>query len=179
MRGYIKGFAYQICRSVDAWLRLSESEALYLEGGEDFDILQTHRATAVQVKHRSRPITLRSWDVIKAINDFWDLKKKNPRIDVRFRFLTTSPVGIEMGNPFGIGKAGIDQWTECRRDRSKTVLKYLGQLKKEEKRDVDCFPVFFFDFRFGYARAEGLQFLFIYLEFRCPVAFLSTRTHPA
>ncbi len=37
---------------------------------------------------------------------------------------------------------------------------------------MNCFPVFFLDSPFGYALAEGLQFLFIYLEFRGPVAFL-------
>jgi len=56
------------------------------------------------------------------------------------------------------------------------VLKDLGQLKQEEKMVVDAFPILFLDLPFGYSLAEGLQFLFINLEFRCPVAFLFVST---
>src|SRR3989304_6707390 len=61
-----------------------------------------------------------------------------------------------------------------------TVLEYPGKFKNEEKIAVEYFPIFFFDFPFCDALAQGLEFLFIDLEFRglAVFPFLLTRTHP-
>ena len=91
----LRGYLYQIWHSVDAWLDLAEDEVLYLEGAEDFDRISDDTATVVQVKDTQHKITLRSQEVKKAINDYWDLQTENPNLKVKFRFLTRSQIGVE------------------------------------------------------------------------------------
>ncbi len=109
----LKGYLYQIWHSVNAWLALADDEILYLEGAEDFDILSDDTATATQVKHMQRKITLRSPEVIDAINHYWELQTNNPDRRVKFRFLTCSKIGMEQGNPFGKDKPGLELWQRC------------------------------------------------------------------
>jgi len=35
----VQGFIYQFWRTVEAWIELDPEELLYVEGGEDFDIV--------------------------------------------------------------------------------------------------------------------------------------------
>ena len=109
----LRGYLYQIWHSVNAWLNLADNEVLYLEGAEDFDLLSDDTATAAQVKHTQRKITLRSQEVIDAINNFWELRTNNPDRRVKFRFLTRAKIGMEQGNPFGKGKPGLALWQRC------------------------------------------------------------------
>ncbi|HVT19137.1 MAG TPA: hypothetical protein VHQ90_23530 [Thermoanaerobaculia bacterium] len=106
----IRGFRYQIWRSVEAWIGLKDDHLLALEAAEDFDVLGHALATANQVKDVARPMTLRSPEVLKAIASFWDLRERNPGRPIRFRFLTTASAGIERGTPFGPGTPGLDTW---------------------------------------------------------------------
>jgi hypothetical protein len=106
----LRGYRYQIWRSVEAWLDLGDDEALALEGAEDIDILGHFDATAIQVKDLARNVTLRSSEVLEAIGNFWNLRQMNPGRPLRFRFLTTAEAGFENGAPFGAGKAGFDAW---------------------------------------------------------------------
>ena len=107
-----RGYWAQIWRSVHAWTDLEGSEQLYLEGAEDFDRISGHIAEAVQVKDSARNITLRSGDVIKAIDNAWELQQRNKHHSVKFRFLTRACIGIEQGSPFGTGVAGLRFWQE-------------------------------------------------------------------
>ena len=109
----LKGYLYQIWHSVHAWLDLADDDILYLEGAEDFDILSEDTTTATQVKHTRRKITLRSPEVIDAINHYWELQTNNLDRRVKFRFLTRSKIGIEQGNPFGKDKQGLALWQRC------------------------------------------------------------------
>lgn len=109
----LKGYLYQIWHSVNAWLDLADNEVLYLEGAEDFDILSDDTATATQVKHTQRKITLRYSEVIEAINHYWELRTNNPDLRVKLRFLTRSKITIEHGNPFGKDKPGLELWQRC------------------------------------------------------------------
>lgn len=47
---------------------------------------------------------------MEAIGNFWDLRKRNPGIRLRFRFVTTAKAGVEKGNPFGQGVSGLEVW---------------------------------------------------------------------
>ena len=128
----LRGYLYQIWHSVNAWLDLADNEVLYLEGAEDFDILSDDIATATQVKHTQRKITLRSQEVIEAINNFWELRTNNPDRRVKFRFLTCSKIGMEHGNPFGKDKQGLALWQRCSGNEA-AITKISEFLKTEGK----------------------------------------------
>jgi len=87
----LRGYSYQVLRSIEAWLDLREGEMLALEGAEDLDRIGPHGATVEQVKDTagSGNITLRSLSVLEAIGNYWDHLHRNPGTQLRFRFLTT------------------------------------------------------------------------------------------
>ena len=109
----LRGYLYQIWHSVDAWLDLADDEVLYLEGAEDFDKISGDTATAVQVKDTQHKITLRSQEVIDAINHYWELQDNHRDMSVKFRFLTRSQIGVEQGSPFGKNQRGLRLWHHC------------------------------------------------------------------
>jgi tetratricopeptide (TPR) repeat protein len=114
----MRGYVYQAYQSVFAWMRLAEHEVLYLEGAEDFDVHEADKVTATQVKDTaaSGTLTLRSPDVVEAINNFWGHKQRNPDKTITFRFLSTALPGQEKGVSFGsIGK-GLEYWASVARD---------------------------------------------------------------
>ena len=128
----LRGYLYQIWRSVNAWLDLADDEILYLEGAEDFDIASDDADTAVQVKGTKNNITLRSREVTDAINNYWGLRIKNPDWRVKFRLLTRSKIGTEQGNPFGAGKQGLQVWSHCLGDEA-TITELSKFLQSEGK----------------------------------------------
>jgi|GEM_PF-6430881 len=123
----LRGYGYQIWRSVEAWLNLQPTEVLALEIAEDFDVLGDRTATTTQVKDVAHSMTLRSPEVIAAIGNFWELRRRNPDRQLRFRFLTTARAGVEQGAPFGPDVAGLEAWTLAAKsgqgvDRLRTFL---------------------------------------------------------
>jgi hypothetical protein len=95
-----------------AWIQLADTDRLYLEGAEDFDRISGLTVETVQVKDVVRNVTLRSADVIDAIDNAWAHRQRNPRHTIRFRFLTTAGIGVEQGSPFGTGIRGLRLWHE-------------------------------------------------------------------
>ena len=114
----IEGYRYQILHSVNAWLDLADDDILYLEVAEDFDIESDGTFTTTQVKHTQDNITLRSQQVIDAINNYWGLRTDNPDRRVKFRLLTKSKIGKEQGNPLGTDKPGLEVWSHCSGDEA-------------------------------------------------------------
>ena len=112
----MRGYSYQVLCSVLAWVDLSEGELLFLEGAEDFDHIAGDTATATQVRDTrgSGNITLRSKDTLQALNNFWSHRQRNLGRRIRFRYLTTSQVGLERGDPLGRGVPGIDLWKRAK-----------------------------------------------------------------
>ncbi|OGV39512.1 MAG: hypothetical protein A2X48_12815 [Lentisphaerae bacterium GWF2_49_21] len=108
-----KGYVYQVWHTLHAWLDLKEGQVLYVEGAEDFDIVDSGTGIPVQVKHTSANITLRSQGVIDAISHFWQLRKKHTDKIIEFHFLTCSHIGVEEKEPFGKDKGGMALWQEC------------------------------------------------------------------
>src|SRR5688572_27994969 len=76
----IRGYSYQILRSIRVWLDLGDDEILVLEGAEDLDRVGDGIATVEQVKDtgRSGNLTLRSEAVLEAIGHYWDHRLNNP-----------------------------------------------------------------------------------------------------
>ncbi len=108
----LRGYSYQMLRSIQAWLDLAAGEILVLEGAEDLDQIGLQAATTEQVKDTagSGNVTLRSKSVLEAIGNFWGHLERNMGTAVRFRFLTTSGVGRENGRPLGLDERGLDAW---------------------------------------------------------------------
>ena len=137
----IRGYVYQAYQSVLAWMRLGEEEVLFLEAAEDFDVYEPDSAVVTQVKDiaKSGSITLRSPDVIEAINNYWHHKQLNPRKTIHFRFLTTASAGQEKGMSFGEAEKGIDYWMLLNRDEEipvKPLRDFLLALPLDESLKV-------------------------------------------
>ena len=106
----IHGDVYQAWWSIDAWLRLTDTdEVIYLEGAEDFDIVKSDAATTVQVKHDTGTISLGTAKAREALENFWTLSCKEIHRKIDFHFLTTSSVAKEQDGDFG-GAKGIELW---------------------------------------------------------------------
>ncbi|WP_244827101.1 hypothetical protein [Caballeronia sp. TF1N1] len=106
----LRGYDYQIWRSVEAWMRLTEGQTLFLECAEDFDLVDERSAEATQVKSSAKDISLGSSDVREAIENFWLLRERNPdRSTLTMRFLTRGSICFERSRPFGDEK-GIEAW---------------------------------------------------------------------
>jgi len=129
--GSLRGYVYQIWQSVLAWLLLRDDERLYLEGAEDFDQVSATEATSVQVKYSTTPITLRSHEVLKALDNFWDIHNRNLERTLRYRFLSRASIGIERGEPFGEGVRGLILWENARQDihAAKKLRHFLLELE--------------------------------------------------
>jgi hypothetical protein len=110
-----RGYGYQAWQSVYQWITLKGDETLFLEGGEDIDLLNAREATTIQVKDTAAVVTLNRNDVLKAIGHFWEHQENNPQRKIWFHFLTTSPRGLEKEKPFGEDQ-GLDHWDACKRD---------------------------------------------------------------
>ena len=120
-----KGLVYQIWRCVEAWLNLGDDELLFLEGAEDYDVMSSTSGTAVQVKATIGNITLRSEAVISALTSFWLIKNNNQDKQIWLRFITTSPITTEQGNPFGDGKRGLEVWRQCAKTKDVLLAEQL------------------------------------------------------
>lgn len=106
----IQGTVYQAWWSIDAWLRLTNAdEVIYLEGAEDFDIVKSDSAIAVQVKKHAASISLGNAKAHEALENFWTLCCKDPTRPINFHYLTTSTIATEQDASFD-GLKGIEAW---------------------------------------------------------------------
>jgi hypothetical protein len=110
----LQGFDYQIWQSLKNWVSLRKGEILFLEGGEDLDVIRGSSAETIQVTALARPVTLNTQKVLDAIANFWRHQENNPDYTVTLRFLTTAERGLERDKPFG-SVSGLDYWDKCRR----------------------------------------------------------------
>jgi len=126
----IKGFIYQFCMSLDAWMKLGENELLILEGAEDLDIHKGDTVETIQVKHVKTKITLNSKDVQDAISNFWKYRTENPDKQIRFRFISTSQPTQEKGSPFGNGIKGLELWAKPNKtnEEIKSLVSFLKDI---------------------------------------------------
>lgn len=114
----IRGYVYQIYQSVLAWINLKDDEVLFLECAEDFDIYTNQTITSTQIKDLTSKLTLRSADVVAALNNFWSLQQDNPQHDIKLRFLTTAIAGYEKGAPLGPEQKGLEYWCRCQSNKA-------------------------------------------------------------
>ena len=82
----LRGYIYQVLRSVLVWLDLGDTEELFLEGAEDLDRIDGDAALTEQVKDTagSGNVTLRTGSVIDAITHFWAHTAGDPQKPIAF-----------------------------------------------------------------------------------------------
>lgn len=93
-------------------MHLGVGHLLYLEGAEDFDVVDENGETSTsQIKNSGKNISLGSEDVRKAIENFWAHVERNPSRPIRMRFVTRGDVGSENGDPFqGVKGITFGEW---------------------------------------------------------------------
>jgi hypothetical protein len=113
----LRGYVYQMYASALAWTKLGPDEILLLEVAEDFATVSSSALKLTQTgdTRGSGAITLRHPKVVAAINSFWRFQSANRGRTVRLEFLTTSPVGVESGSAFHLGRAGLEHWRDAAR----------------------------------------------------------------
>ena len=107
----LRGYSYQIWRTIDQWLRLKSDDTLYIECAEDMDVVAADATTAIQVKDTEARISLASKDAREAILHFWQLRERTS-YNIRFQFLTRGEIAIEKGD-FFYRRPGIEVWKEA------------------------------------------------------------------
>ncbi len=138
----VRGYVFQVDRTVERWLRLEANQVLELERGEDIDLVSRMIAGGnasgpetrllEQIKHRETTITLRTGAVIEALGNFHDHRQHNPNEDLRFCFLTNATVGCEQLNPFPKRVPGITLWEQIRTAQigENEIPALVGQLRQ-------------------------------------------------
>jgi len=114
------GYAYQLHRSLSAWLGLRTDDVLILEVAEDYLVVsaaanEPRALTAFQVKQVARSVTLNSPDVQSAIAHLWSLQTANRGRPVQMIYLTTGEIATERAQPLETGEAGLEAWLRAAR----------------------------------------------------------------
>jgi hypothetical protein len=130
----IAGFVFQVNLTIHHWLQLSEGQYLELEAGEDIDLVRQAADEAefeperlfMQPKHHfsDGSVTLRSRDALESIANFCYHRRTYPDWKLRYRFITTLPVGKEQG--WAADVSGIQTWEEIRQDRFSPEKTQIG-----------------------------------------------------
>ena len=120
----IRGYVYQIDRTIYRWLDLPPDQVLELERGEDVDLvgrlLTVDESTAIesrlleQIKLRETNVTLRTAAALESLANFHEHRLANPAIDLRFCYLTNAKAGCEQFNPFPDRIPGVTLWERLR-----------------------------------------------------------------
>lgn len=121
----IRGFVYQVERTIISWLDLNEETVLYCECGEDIDYVRQlvdqgsegsiEERLLEQIKYRQgNALSLRSKEVLEAIVNFVTHKKSNPHQQLKMRFFTNASPAKEKGVPFPRGLSGLEAWEQVR-----------------------------------------------------------------
>src|SRR5258706_13183953 len=139
----LRGYMYQIWRTVEAWVQLKQDEALYVECAEDFDVVGAGCGFGVQIKNTAKPISLGSADARAAIVNYWKLRKRNPNVPrLHFRYLTRGAVTQERGKHFR-GASGIDTWRAAATGEESAIELVRDYLSTQLASEVELFQFLF------------------------------------
>lgn len=116
----IRGFVYQIERTIMAWIDLPEGVVLHCEAGEDIDYVRQFfgggnrtvedARLLEQVKHLEKSISLRTPMVRESIANYLEARARNPGMELRFRLFTNAAVARERSSPLADRQTGIAAW---------------------------------------------------------------------
>jgi len=121
----IRGFVYQVERTILAWLNLDKETFLYCECGEDIDYVRQlidktsgksiEERLLEQVKYRQEvALSLKSKEILETIANFIIHKQNNPQHQLKLRFFTNARPAKEKGIPFPRGLSGLEAWEQIR-----------------------------------------------------------------
>lgn len=113
----IRGFVYQVNHTILRWVKLTESEALELERGEDIDTIgkeiQNNASRVLeQLKYRESTISLNQASILEILRNFYLHKVNNPGLNLYFRYVTNAGYNMERPAFFIDGRKGIDVWKD-------------------------------------------------------------------
>jgi len=153
-------YHYQLWHTVLAWLQLGPGDRLWIEQAEDFDVTNSSTATAVQISHSPRKVTLRDAKVREAILNCWRLQQQVGQTSFQFRYLTRGEATVEAGAPFGAEICGLKLWSAAAADPeiAKRLLDFL-------RRERAHFPAPFSSYLERASPADALKSLFTPLGF--------------
>ena len=129
------------------WLNLEEGVFLELEAGEDIDIVRADlnqpednlERLLTQLKQISDgSLTLRNRDALKSVANFSGHREANPEWNLRFRFVTTLPIGEERDG-WDFSHSAIRTWERIRlseaseEERTGGIAALLSFLRDREK----------------------------------------------
>jgi tetratricopeptide (TPR) repeat protein/energy-coupling factor transporter ATP-binding protein EcfA2 len=127
----LRGYDYQIWRTVETWLGLRDGQMLCIECAEDFDVVSPESAIATQVKNSPANISLNSTDVKEAISNFWRHQERNSsRYRVSMRFLTRGGIAKEQKSDLGNEK-GLELWAKAAGGDDEATRSVATHLKKQ------------------------------------------------
>lgn len=115
----IRGYVYQVDRTIQRWIKLGQDEVLQLECGEDIDLIRGYsigeaaepERVLEQVKHIvGRSVTLNSPPVLATIANTALHMKRNPGANLRAHFATNASIGRERTRIFRSAEPGLVVW---------------------------------------------------------------------
>ncbi len=119
----LRGFRYQVDTTILRWLRLEREQTLELERGEDIDLVtgalsdpaNEQERVLEQVKHRTKPITLKSPAAVSVMANAVEHHRSNPDLNLIIRFCTNAFPTMERPSPFEPRRPGIEAWETLRK----------------------------------------------------------------
>ena len=114
----IAAFKYQIWLTILRWIKAAPHEDIYIETAEDFDVVTSDQVDANQVKYTTASLSLNTAAAMKALSDFWDLRKRNPTRSLVFRYITTGDAAKELNSTFTRGRNGLEVWEGAKTDNA-------------------------------------------------------------
>jgi len=158
----IRGYVYQVDRTVERWLVLPEGHCLELERGEDIDLDRLGVALGTQdagerarlleqIKHRERNLTLRDPSALEALANAVEHLHANQGVELRFCYLTNAAIGRERLYRFPAAspasrsgnRCGPGRWPRARCPRlSPASASSSGPIPTEEgaRRSMESIP---------------------------------------
>jgi len=158
--GTILAYSFQLWRTVLVWLQLGPNDRLWIEQAEDFDVTSASAATAVQVSHSRRKVTLRDGKLRDAIFHCWELQQRSGQPRFQFRYITRGEATVEAGEPFGANTAGLKLWPSASSDPA-----VAGKLLDFLRDGRAHFPPLFAAFLEKASPADAVKSLFAPLVF--------------
>lgn len=140
----IRGFVYQVQRTIELWIDLAPEDCLELECGEDIDLIAnwargagTQDRLLEQIKRRETSLTLNSAEARAALANFIEHRASNPRIRLQFRYVSNASAGQEANPAMVKGQTGIRVWESARQksrgDIARSLAAIRGLLRKGKR----------------------------------------------
>ena len=110
----LRGYRYQIWHGILRWINLQPEQDLFLETAEDVDLASPDKVEAEQLKNTTASLSLNTAGAMKALRDFWEVKRLNKGRQVIFNYITTGDMSKEEKSPFTKDRYGLHVWESAK-----------------------------------------------------------------